>query len=78
MPRGRNVTPTARSPSATEVVGNGSANVGRRFNLDSHVGDYGLWLNLASRWASELDLMPEQIELLIFNDGLPKGSQWRS
>ena len=54
------------------------ANMGRRFNLDSHVGDYRLWLNLASRWARELDLTPEQVELLIFTDGLPSNSQWRS
>ncbi len=38
--------------------------------------EYATWLALASRWAQETGTTPERIELLVFSDGLPEGSQW--
>jgi hypothetical protein len=49
---------------------------GRRFYCNRNSREYAMWLRLASDWGSELHLTPEQVELLIFTDALPEGSQW--
>jgi hypothetical protein len=38
--------------------------------------EYATWLELAGAWAEETGTTPERIELLVFSDGLPQGSQW--
>lgn len=38
--------------------------------------EYATWLELASAWAEGTGTTPERIELLVFSDGLPEGSQW--
>lgn len=38
--------------------------------------EYATWLELAVAWADETGTTPERIELLVFSDGLPEGSQW--
>lgn len=38
--------------------------------------EYVTWLALATSWAAEAGTTPERIELLLFSDGLPEGSQW--
>ena len=38
--------------------------------------EYATWLTLAASWAAEAGTTPERIELLVFSDGLPEGSQW--
>jgi hypothetical protein len=53
------------------------ANTDERFDLDRNVESYERWLELASSWSESLDVTPEQIELAIFTDQLPSGSQWR-
>ncbi|MEU7906333.1 hypothetical protein [Actinoplanes sp. NPDC049118] len=47
--------------------------------LDWHVGDYGRYLTMASAWASELGIAPDDAEYLIFSDMLseePGASPW--
>lgn len=38
--------------------------------------EYATWLELAAAWAEGTGTTPERIELLVFSDGLPEGSQW--
>lgn len=38
--------------------------------------EYATWLALAAHWADETGTTRERIELLVFSDGLPEGSQW--
>lgn len=49
-----------------------------RFRCLRDPREFATWLEIASAWGAELGLSPERIELLVFSDGLPERSQWRS
>lgn len=48
-----------------------------RLPLTRSTSAYRVWLEAALRWADELDISPEEVELLILTDALPASSQWR-
>ena len=47
-----------------------------RLRLTRHPDSYRLWLESAAHWADELGATSEEVELMIFSDALPDGSQW--
>lgn len=49
---------------------------GLKFRCLRNEREYATWLELAGAWANESETTPERIELLVFTDGLPEGSQW--
>jgi hypothetical protein len=51
---------------------------GIRLRLTRHLDSYRQWLELAAAWADELGATSEDVELMIFSDALPDGSQWAS
>lgn len=51
---------------------------GQSFRCLRDEREYETWLALAAQWAEQTDTTPERIELLVFSDGLPEGSQWRA
>lgn len=49
---------------------------GLRLRGDRDEREYAVWLRAASEWAATLKVSVEQVELLIFTDGLDEGSVW--
>lgn len=49
---------------------------GLKFRCLRNVREYATWLELAAAWADQSETTPERVELLVFTDGLPEGSQW--
>ncbi|MBA3833768.1 MAG: hypothetical protein H0X34_18115 [Chthoniobacterales bacterium] len=49
-----------------------------RLRLTRHPDSYRLWLEAAASWGNDLGVTSEEIELMIFSDALPDGSQWAS
>jgi hypothetical protein len=49
---------------------------GLRLRLTRHPDSYRLWLEAAGSWANDLGVTSEDVELMIFSDALPEGSQW--
>lgn len=47
-----------------------------RLRLTRNPDSYRRWLEAASRWAETLGVSSEAVELMIFSDALPDGSQW--
>lgn len=50
---------------------------GLRLRGDRDEREYALWLRASAQWAAALNVSAEQVELLIFTDGLDEGSAWR-
>lgn len=50
--------------------------VGVRLRGGRDEREYAVWLLLAEQWAHSLGVSPEQLELIIFSDGLGEGSAW--
>jgi thermostable 8-oxoguanine DNA glycosylase len=50
---------------------------GIRLTLSRDARNYGRYLEVLHGWAAALGLTTEQVELVIFTDGLPEGSPWR-
>jgi hypothetical protein len=54
-----------------------SKHAGLRLGGSRDEREYAVWLRVAAQWGAELNISVEQVERLIFTDGLDEGSAWR-
>jgi hypothetical protein len=54
-----------------------SEHAGLRLGGSRDEREYAVWLRVAALWAAELNISVEQVERLIFTDGLDERSAWR-
>jgi hypothetical protein len=69
--------PTGRALILDSVVAGWlKEHTGLNFRCLRSEQEYATWLELAAAWAESTGTTSERIELLVFSDGLPEGSQW--